>query len=109
MATPGQTSSSLSPPGDIHNTTDVLFCNIRSLHAHLGELQHRVDLIKPTLVGLNETWLDDSTGHVELNGYTLVCRRDRSTLPNRGGIALYARTSLNCTVKIEDSKNAELS
>ena len=94
----------------IHNSITILHCNIRSLRnqVNFDQLQHRVNTIKPTLLALNETWLDESHPDVQIHGYTLVSRRDRSTNANRGGVALYARTELNCTVKLENSKDAEL-
>ena len=93
----------------IHNSITILHCNIRSLNANVGELQHRVNTLKPTLFALNETWLDASHPDVPIDGYTMITRRDRSLKANRGGVALYAKTELNCTVTLESSKVAELS
>ena len=39
----------------------------------------------------------------------MITRRDRSLKAKRGGVALYAKTELNCTVTLESSKVAELS
>ena len=44
----------------IHNSITILHCNIRSPNANVGELQYRANTFKPTLLALNETWLDSS-------------------------------------------------
>ena len=93
---------------EVHSLISILHCNIRSIKKHLGELQHRLDTLKPTLLALNETWLDDSTEQLSIPGYILISRRDRSKTSNCGGIALYARASDNFVVKLADSESAEL-
>ena len=46
---------------------------------------------QPTVVGVTETWLDESTKAWTLSGYTRVSRLDRRVgHPGRGGIALFA-------------------
>ena len=46
--------------------------------------------VKPTLICLNETWLDPSTKKIELEGYVLISRRDRQDGRKCGGVAVLA-------------------
>ena len=46
----------------------------------------------PSLVGLTETFLDESVCHISLSEYVLVSRRDRNSAG--GGIALFAHKSI---------------
>jgi len=80
----------------------VLTVNIQCLTAphHLAELNHQLDLHRPHVVLIQETWLDKSTEHVNVPGYTEVSRRDRSDGPNRGGILTLQRDDFNGLVKI---------
>jgi len=50
----------------------------------------RVCKTMPTLVCLNETFLDESIEEVLLEGYTIVARRDRDDGRKGGGVAVYA-------------------
>lgn len=86
----------------------IVSLNPRSLAAHAAELSARLDILKPTIVAISETWLDSSTSRFEIPNYVPVSRRDRSSAPNRGGISLYCRNSYNCMDHLENSKSAEL-
>ena len=46
--------------------------------------------------------------HVEVPGYSVIRRRDRSENPNRGGVLSLCKTELsNCIVHVESSEVAE--
>jgi len=55
----------------------VYSVNIRCILAHLTELQYHVDLHRPHIVMIQETWLDASVEDVQLFNYEKVSRRDR--------------------------------
>ena len=38
----------------------VIHINIRNLLAHLDEIYHLLSSLKPDILGISETWLDDS-------------------------------------------------
>ena len=60
-------------------TFAMLHINIRNFMGHAAGLSALVQLRKtpPTIVCLNETWLEKSTEHVELSGYKkITARRD---------------------------------
>ena len=61
----------------------ILSHNIQCLLAHLEELIIHLNLHRPYVVLLQETWLDESVSHVTLPGYQLVSRRDRSPIANQ--------------------------
>ena len=63
--------------------------NIRGLRSHRDELQAVLDLRspRPTIVFLNETFLDASVESVNLPGYALISRKDRDA--RGGGIAVF--------------------
>ena len=82
-------------------------CNARSLRPKVEELSVHLKALKPTFLGVCETWLDASCKKLLLPGYVLVSRRDRPENPNRGGITLYARSTYNCIVHLRDSLSAE--
>jgi hypothetical protein len=70
----------------------ILHVNIQGLLSGLTELTARIRLIKikPTLVCLNETFLDKSVQSVALEGYRVISRRDRDDGRKCGGVLLYA-------------------
>ena len=69
------------------------FLNLRAeLEVHLEELKW------PTLVALTETLLDRGYEHVELADYQLVARLDRRDGRKGGGVALFARRNVQCSV-----------
>jgi hypothetical protein len=46
---------------------------------------------KPQILSLNETFLDNSVGEVNIEGYSMIGRRDRSDGRKCGGVAVYAQ------------------
>ena len=93
----------------------LLHYNLRSLNAEtrLAELVCYLEQHNPTLLALNETWLDPSKPHLVIPNYELVHRRDRpgwrpGTL-NHGGVALYKRSGTATVTHLEDSDTAERS
>ena len=53
--------------------------------------------IQPSLICLNETFLDDAVEKIELEGFIVVGRRDRSHAGDDrrcGGVIVFARTSI---------------
>ena len=75
----------------------VLFYNVQGLISHLAELCAviRLSTVLPSLVSLNETFLDESVEDVCLEGYELVARRDRQDGRKCGGVAVYAAKPLS--------------
>ncbi len=74
------------------------------LHAHL-------EVKRPHLLLVQETWWDISVGSVPIPGYSIVSRRDRvnEPKPGYGGIAVYRRNDFENIVPIESSEAAERS
>ena len=89
----------------------VLTVNIQSVNSahHLAQLSHQLNLHRPHVVLIQETWLDKSTESVNIPGYTEVSRRDRSDGPNRGGILILQRDDFNGLVKICNCETEERS
>ena len=91
----------------------VLLLNVQSLNSaqKLAELTCYLEQHQPTLLALNETWLDPSTPNLVVPNYELVARRDRAgwrpgTL-NHGGVALYKLAGSLTVTHLEDSETAE--
>ena len=70
----------------------ILHLNIRGFTSHQKELEARIELMtsSPTIVCLNETFLDQSFRSIFLDGYTLVSRRDRQDNSSWGSIYCFA-------------------
>ena len=84
------------------STFSIWHVNNRGLISHCAALVARLQLTKskPTLICLNETFLDDAIENIDIEGYTLVCRRDRiyGKVERRcGGVAVYG------SAKVADS------
>ena len=86
-------------PVVIAESFDILQVNIRGFMTHSAELVARIRLLprKPGLVCLNETFLTKAIGGIELEGYILVCKRDRLEQWG-GGIAIFALVELSGSV-----------
>ena len=58
----------------------MLQVNMRGYISHIAEIAAMIRLMacKPFIVSLNETFLTRAIEHVELEGYTVLCRHDRS-------------------------------
>ena len=87
----------------------VLAVNIQCLFAHLAELALVLEVHKPHVALIQETWLDSSSEQVTVGGYVQVSRRDRNTKANRGGILTLQRQDFNGLVHIADSPDEERS
>jgi hypothetical protein len=88
----------------------IFHINIRSLSGHLAELTARINLLPelPTLICINETWLDKSIENIALAGYNVVGRHDRQDGRQGGGVILFARDCYaNNVTLIEKSGDAE--
>jgi hypothetical protein len=75
----------------------------------LGELINHLNVHRPHIVLVQETWLDDSTEEVHITGYKTVSRRDRRGGAKCGGILTLQREDFNCMVHIRDCENEERS
>ena len=85
---------------------EILHGNVQGLLSHKAELSARLRTMtsKPAVLCLSETFLDKSIGSVELEGYVLAARRDRTDGRTRGGIIVFARTDIaNRITQIEES------
>ena len=60
--------------------TTIMHVNIQGLRSHLAELCAVVRLCStpPDIICINETFLDDAVESIEIEGFTVVGRRDRS-------------------------------
>ena len=89
----------------------ILFANIQCLlaHLHFAELCRQLDLQRPHVVCIQETWLNTSIKEVSVPGYEVVSRRDRHEGENRGGILTLRRDDFNCLVHIADTADEERS
>ena len=77
-------------------SVSVLHVNAQGLLSSLDELVGYLLLMKklPSILCLNETFLDPSVGDVDIEGYTLVSRLDRRDGRQCGGIAVYVLHAL---------------
>ena len=71
----------------------LLHCNIRGFISHRAELEGQLRLLPslPSVICLNETFLDESTADAQLwlTGYNLLSRRDRRDGRSGGGIVCF--------------------
>ena len=74
----------------------VWHCNIQSFHMHCAELAARIRLAdhKPDVICLNETNLQPFTEFIEVEGYVVAARRDRSDGRKGGGVLVLVRTGI---------------
>lgn len=70
---------------------------------HLVELEYHLDMHRPHIVLLQETWLDASTESVTITNYIVVSRRDRSDKASRGRVLTLARSDFNRLIHTENS------
>ena len=68
---------------------------MQGLISKLTQLQLFIDINKPNIMILTETWFDDSHTNKEIciHGYNII-RKDRKSTPNRGGVCLYVEDSI---------------
>ena len=57
----------------------IFHINIRELLSHAAELEAQIQLMeeRPSIITLNERFLDNSVEDFTISGYILVSRRDR--------------------------------
>ena len=69
--------------------------NARSVVSKMLDLFYIVDVLRPDIVGITETWADDTVSDVELGiaGFDLY-REDRGNGRRGRGVALYVKSSL---------------
>ena len=66
----------------------LMYSNMQSMNNKMGELRAVVDMEKPDIIALTETWTNEciSDAFLSLDGYDMVERRDRTdTAGGRGG------------------------
>ena len=85
----------------------MLLINIRSIRPHAAELTVVLQDLKPHIVFLTETWLDDSCVSFPIAGYHCICRRDRGHGQIGGGVAVYARVGFESVSLLEYATDAE--
>ena len=88
------------------SSLSILLCNIRGPRTNSVELSASIrDMRKsPSIICLNETFLDKSIVHPTLEGYALVARRDRASRKG-GGVAVFAKSDICesvCLLKVSD-------
>jgi len=95
-------------PIDLHVQPLNLLCvNIQSVVGKLTELCYWLNHVGIHIACLQETWLDASVTALEVPGYEIIARRDRSSSPNRGGILVLCRTHVNNVLLYKKSECAE--
>ena len=70
-----------------------MYLNATSLENKFDEFTVSVDVYRPKLIGVSETWFKSSTV-VNLQGYYLY-RKDRCDGRRGGGVCLYVENSLD--------------
>jgi hypothetical protein len=88
----------------------ALHVNIQGFLSSSAELVARLRMMqeKPTIVCLNETFLDSSVQHITLEGYSLIARRDRNDGRRCGGVAVFALAGkANSITKLKESEDSE--
>ena len=83
--------------------------NIQCLLAHLDELCFQLELYRPHVVCIQETWLDETRPEIKIPGYEVCSRRDRHAGANRGGIITLRRDDFNGLVHIANTADEERS
>ena len=91
------------------NGISILSINIQCLAAKLAELIYHLEMHRPHVVLIQETWLDATTKDVQIAGYSEVSRRDRHEGANRGGILTLQRDDFNGLVHIRNCEDEERS
>ena len=84
--------------------------NAQGLLSSLDELTARLRLAatKPDIICINESWLDKSVKSVELEGYTVVARRDRRDGRECGGVLVFAEKSVASSItQLSESEQFE--
>ena len=83
-----------------------MHCNIRGLRTNRCQLCAFIEMHTPSIVCLNETFLDEAVVHPEIPNYVLKLRRDRGS--DKGGIAVYVERNIADSVcELAKSRVAE--
>ena len=73
----------------------ILYSNVQSMNNKIGELRALIEIERPDVVVLTETWTNESVSDafIHLKGYEMVVRSDRrdTTGGRGGGIVIYTR------------------
>jgi len=88
----------------------IMHVNMQGLLSSLAELTACIRLLArpPDIVCINETFLNDSIGNVELEGFVTVGRRDRRGGEKCGGVIVFARNDIASHVTLmEKSETSE--
>lgn len=88
---------------------NIVSINLRSILAHRAELEARLAELKPHIVCIQETWLDDGVENPEVDGYKIVSRRDRTETAKDGygGVLVLARDDVENIAELKKSKEDE--
>ena len=87
----------------------IYLINIQNLLARTAELFFRLEIHRPHVVCIQETWLDESHKEIDIPGYEVVARRDRHAGSNRGGVLTLQRKGFNGLVFIANAKDEKRS
>ena len=90
---------------DLPLSTNIMHVNIQGLRSHLAELCAvvRLSSAPPDIICINETFLDDGVKNIEVEGYEIIGRRDRSFNGDErkcGGIIVFARSNIASNVTL---------
>ena len=80
---------------------------MQCLLAHLPELCNFLQLHRPHVVLIQETWLDNTVEEVYVPGYVTVSRRDRHSTANRGGVIILQCDDFNGLIQIRNCDHEE--
>lgn len=70
------------------NLTVIGYINVQSLHAHTSDIATNPVLRQTTIMAFSETWMDDQTQPVEIQGFKCISRFRRQNV-QAGGVAIY--------------------
>ena len=87
----------------------IYLINIQCMCARLAELSHHLEMYRPHVVCIQETWLDESIKEPIVPGYNVCSRRDRHAGSNRVDVLTLVREDFNGLVHIANSKDEERS
>ena len=93
----------------LDHTMSMLHVNMRGYISHIAEVTAMIRLMdsKPFLVSLNETFLTRAIEHVELEGYQVLCRHDRSGQWGGGVLVFVLDEFFERVTLVEQSTAAE--
>ena len=89
----------------------VYSVNIRCIkcYKNFEVLKLQLEIHRPHIELIQETWLDATTENIEVPDYDVVSRRDRKPTANRGGILTLQRKDFNGLVHIKNCDDEERS